>query len=97
MYDLNNQFIGSLDGYIFFDWLTISRLWVDLNARQKGIGTTLLLEAHTEAKKLGCIGSTLSTYDFQARDFYEKNGYTVFGILSDNPVGHERYFMQKIL
>jgi len=89
--------VGALDGYIFFDWLTVGRLWVSPEQRGGGTGTALLLEAESQAKNLGCVGSTLSTYDFQARPFYEKHGYQVFGVLSDNPKGHDRFFMSKSL
>jgi hypothetical protein len=38
----------------------------------------------------------LDTFDFQAKDFYVKHGYEVFGVLEDCPEGHVRYFMKKI-
>jgi hypothetical protein len=37
----------------------------------------------------------LDTFSFQARPFYEKLGYEVFGQLEDYPRGHSRYFLQK--
>ena len=89
-------FSGALDGYAAFDWLTVGRLWVASPQRGLGLGTRLMQEAHDRAIALGCVGATLSTYDFQARGFYEKMGYEVFGVLPNNPVGHERYFMKKI-
>jgi GNAT superfamily N-acetyltransferase len=96
-YDADGQLLGALDGYVFFDWLTVGRLWVSPEQRGTGIGAALLLEAEAQAKRLGCIGSTLSTYDFQARPFYEKHGYQVFGVLPNNPKGHDRFFMNKSL
>lgn len=96
-YDTNGDVIGALDGYIFFDWLTVGRLWVAPAQRGTGIGTELMNQAEAFAKRAGAIGSTLSTYDFQARPFYEKHGYEVFGILPDNPKGHDRFFMRKSL
>ena len=96
LYTDNVGFSGSLDGHAMFDWLTVSRLWVAPSQRGLGLGTRLMQEAHDRAIAMGCTGSTLSTYDFQARGFYEKLGYEVFGVLPDNPKGHERYFMKKI-
>jgi GNAT superfamily N-acetyltransferase len=96
-YTEDGEFAGALDGYIFFDWLTVSRLWVAADARGQGKGTELMLAAEAIAKERGCVGSTLSTYDFQARPFYEKLGYEVFGVLADNPRGRERFFMRKAL
>ena len=39
----------------------------------------------------------LDTFDFQAKDFYLKHGYEVFGVLEDCPKGHKRYYMKKVL
>jgi GNAT superfamily N-acetyltransferase len=94
-YSDDGELIGALDGYVFFDWLTVSRLWVAADARGQGKGTELMLAAEAFAKERECVGSTLSTYDFQARPFYEKLGYEVFGVLADNPRGRERFFMCK--
>jgi len=35
--------------------------------------------------------------DFQALPFYQKHGYTVFGVLENMPIGYTRYSMQKEL
>ncbi len=91
----DGQLAGALDGYVFFGYLTVSRLWVASGARGCGLGTKLLLAAEDFAKERSCAGATLSTYDFQARPFYEKLGYEVFGVLADNPRGRERFFMRK--
>ena len=48
-------------------------------------------------KKLGATLAHLDTFDFQAKDFYLKHGYEVFGILDDCPKGHKRYYMKKVL
>lgn len=45
------------------------------NVRKQGYGTKLLDAAESEAIKNGCIFSLLDTWDFQAEDFYLKNGY----------------------
>ena len=48
-----------------------------------------------EAKALGVKLSLLDTFDFQAKDFYLKHGYEIFGVLKDCPAGHERYYLSK--
>ena len=45
----------------------------------------------------GCDHIHLDTFDFQARDFYEKNGFQIFGAIEDYPVGHKRYYLVKKL
>jgi hypothetical protein len=43
----------------------------------------------------GCTDAFLDTFSFQARGFYEKLGYRVFGGLDNHPAGHQHYFMTK--
>jgi ribosomal protein S18 acetylase RimI-like enzyme len=54
-------------------------------------------QAEDIAREAGCAGIWLDTYEFQARGFYEKLGYTVFGELPDHPAGMKRFFMMKRL
>ena len=50
-----------------------------------------------EAIRRGCKGAYLDTFSYQARPFYEKLGYEVFGTLDDYPTGHQRFYMRKRL
>ncbi len=65
--------------------------------RRHGLGSRLLAEAEAEALRRGCRMAWLDTFDFQARMFYERHGYTVFGELGGLPNGHCRHFMSKRL
>jgi GNAT superfamily N-acetyltransferase len=65
--------------------------------RGHGYGERLLQAAEKEARTHGCRGVFLSTFSFQARPFYERFGYEVFGELPDYPTGHAYYFMKKAL
>ena len=78
-------------------WLHINSMWVDPSLRSRGYGTRLLAAAEEEARRRGCHSAYLDTFSFQARPFYEKNGYTVFGTLDDYPEGIQRFFMRKSL
>ena len=40
---------------------------------------------------------SFDTFSFQARPFYEKLGYRVFGTLENHPSGHQHYLMTKKL
>lgn len=73
----------------------IDILWVDPNFRKEKIGTTLLKYVEDESEKLGVTLIHLDTFDFQAKDFYEKHGYEVFGVLENCPDDHCRYYMKK--
>ena len=75
----------------------VSVLWVEKSHRKQGIGTRILQSVENEVKENGCTIILLDTFDWQAKDFYEKNGYSVFGELKDCPKGHSRYYMSKAL
>lgn len=77
--------------------LYIDVLWVDKKHRHSGYGSQLLQRLEIEAKKLGCTLAHLDTFDFQAKDFYIKQGYEIFGELHDCPPDHSRFFLKKIL
>jgi len=53
--------------------------------------------AEAIARAHGCVGIWLDTFSFQARGFYEKLGFAVFGTMEDFPPGHQRFFLQKRL
>jgi len=89
--------VGGLDGETFWNWLHITILWVEEALRGKGYGTRLIIAAETEALKRDCRYSLLDTHSFQARPFYERLGYEVFGVLEHYPNEHKRIFMQKTL
>jgi ribosomal protein S18 acetylase RimI-like enzyme len=89
--------IGGLLGETHWGWLHIRELWVDERLRGKGFGTKLVTEAEEQARERNCHSVHLDTYSFQARGFYERLGYTVYGTLEDYPTGHHRIFMRKTL
>jgi len=62
-----------------------------------GLGKELMKRAEVYALERGCTDAFLDTFSFQARSFYEKLGYRVFGVLENHPAGHQHYFMTKQL
>ena len=75
----------------------IDTFWIDESMRGEGLGTLLFEEVERVAKENGSHLIHLDTFDFQAKDFYLAQGYSVFGELEDCPKGHTRYFMSKVL
>ncbi len=88
---------GGLLGDIYWGWLHINILWIDESLRRQGYGERLIKLAEEEALKNGCLAVHLDTMSFQAKPFYEKLGYSVFGVLDDLPIGHQRIFLFKKL
>jgi GNAT superfamily N-acetyltransferase len=95
--DGRGKLVGGVSGKIYYGWLYIEWFWVDERLRGQGHGMHLLCAAEDEARRRGCRGAWLDTFSFQARGFYEKNGYTLFGELPDYPPGQQRYFLRKPL
>jgi GNAT superfamily N-acetyltransferase len=91
------RILGGLYGKIACSWLFIELLSVPEQARGQGTGSRLLRMAEELARKKACVGIWLDTFSFQAPIFYEKNGFTEIGQITDYPPGYSRHFFQKRL
>lgn len=89
--------VGGLWGGTNFTQLHIDLLFVPEKLRGSGVGSRIMRDAETEALRRECRGVWLDTYSFQARGFYERLGYSVFGMIEDYLPGHTRYFLNKAL
>ena len=88
---------GGVLGAAIYNWMYVDVLWVADAHRGAGHGSRLLAAAEAEAVRIGCRAVHLDTFGFQARPFYEKQGYRVFGELPDYPHGQTRYYLWKSL
>jgi ribosomal protein S18 acetylase RimI-like enzyme len=89
------EILGGLISSTYWGWLELNILWVAEGLRRLGHGRTLLRMAEAEARTRGCAHVMLTTYSFQARGFYEKEGYRVVGEMVDYPPGAVYYWMRK--
>ena len=88
---------GILAGIGYWNGLEVKVLWVKGGYRKKGIGTQILKHVEKLAKEKGATVSMVDTFDFQAEDFYLKNGYEPFGEMKGFPKGHRRIYFSKKL
>lgn len=96
--DENGEIIGGILACLeLWRILSIDTLWVKKEFRNQGVAKQLLGLVEAEARNMGCNTVYLSTFDFQAKDFYLKNGYEIFGALEDCPQEHKRYHLSKRL
>jgi GNAT superfamily N-acetyltransferase len=95
--DRHGGLVGGAVGTINWNWLHVSLLWVSEDCRRAGLGRRLLTEMEGIAARRGCTRAHLDTFSYQARPFYERLGYRLFGILDDYPTGHQRFFLEKTL
>jgi GNAT superfamily N-acetyltransferase len=93
----NGEVLGGLLGDIWAAWLHVKTLAVAAPMRGRGFGKDLMKCAELYGVERGCTDAFLDTFSFQARPFYEKLGYRVFGTLENHPAGHQHYFMTKRL
>lgn len=97
--DADNTIVGGLVGGTYWGWLYVELLWISEEVRGQNYGSQLLAMAEAKAIKLGCSYAHLDTMSFQALPFYERHGYSVFGVLDDVPAGsgERRYWLRKTL
>ncbi|WP_299887176.1 N-acetyltransferase [uncultured Lacinutrix sp.] len=88
---------GILAGIGYWNGLEINILWIKKGYRKKGIGTQILKHVEKIAIEKGAEISMLDTFDFQAEDFYLKNGYKPIGEIKGFPKGQRRIYLSKKL
>ena len=94
--DSTEQVIAGINATLYcWNIMYVDILFVDHIYRGKGYGRLLLERAEGKAKSLGGYMSHLDTFDWQAKEFYERCGYVVFGVLENCPRGHTRHYMKK--
>jgi GNAT superfamily N-acetyltransferase len=89
--------VGGLTGHVKWKWLYVQKLWVDDRFRSQGGGRRLMEAAEQFARERGATDAYLDTFEYQARPFYERLGYTLFGTLEGHPPGYRQYFLTKAL
>ncbi|MFF9277640.1 GNAT family N-acetyltransferase [Streptomyces griseosporeus] len=96
--DAGDGLAGGLVGHTWATWLHVAYLWVDERHRGSGLGSRLLAEAeHLARTERACTRVRLETWDFQAPDFYRKQGYEVVCTIPDYPPGITEYTLVKRL
>lgn len=91
------EVIAGAAGRTFGDWLLLDTLWVSEVLRGQEVGSRLLGAMEEAARSRGCHQVWLETLSFQARPFYEKQGYKVHSVQENYPRTSCQYFMTKTL
>jgi GNAT superfamily N-acetyltransferase len=93
--DGDGRHVGGLWGRSSYGWLHVELLAVPAEYRGRQYGRALMQAAEDIARRDGQIGMWLDTFEFQARGFYEKLGFELFGELEDHPMGQSHFFLRK--
>jgi len=95
--DAKGRPVGGLWGRIVYSWLVIEMLVVPAEMRGMGAGTALIAQAQDAARSRSCLGIQLTRLEFQAPAFYERLGFSIFGVQDDVPPGHRCFYLLKRL
>lgn len=95
--DDSGRIVGGAIGETYWGWLHVRILAVAEGLRGRGAGRQLMEEMERRARDRGCHHAWVDTFSFQARPFYERLGYAVFGTLPNYPDDQSRYFLAKPL
>jgi GNAT superfamily N-acetyltransferase len=84
--DERGELVGGLSGWTWGTCAGVGMFWIRENARRSGWGSRMLAAAEREAVARGCEQMVLSSFTFQAPDFYRRHGYTETGRTEGLPV-----------
>jgi GNAT superfamily N-acetyltransferase len=95
--DEDGTLIAGISGFTAWGWLFVQLLWVHESARGQGLAVRMLEAAEHEARRRGCHGAWIDTFNPVALKVYTRAGYEPFGTLEDFPYGRTRTFLRKRL
>ena len=93
----SGEVVGGLRATCFWNTLHIELLWLAEDVRGSGMGRQLVEAAEAFARDQGCENAFVETTSWQARPFYEKNGYRHIATLNGRPRGHASHYLTKAL
>ncbi|MBE6748585.1 MAG: GNAT family N-acetyltransferase [Ruminococcaceae bacterium] len=93
-----NKVVGIITGHAYYKEIHISDLIVLEDYRNKHIGTKLVETVESYYKNKGFKNINLSTYNFQAPEFYKKSGFSV-EFIRENKENQKlsKYFLVKYI
>ena len=95
--DPERKGIGGLSGYTSWGWLFTQLLFIPQSLRGNGMAGRLLRTAEEEARRRGCHGAWIDTFNPVALEAYKRQGYETFGELPGFVSGRTRTFLKKAL
>ncbi len=75
--DEHHTILGGCNGNTLYGCLYIDQLWVSDPLRHQGFGTQLMNAAIQYGKNMNCTFATVNTFDWEALEFYQKQGFQI--------------------
>ncbi len=95
--DDEGQLLGAITGRAYYNEVHIGDLIIGKEHRKSGIGRKLVEEVENTYKGKGYEKITLTTFGFQAPEFYKKLGYETEFVRVDKEPKLSKYFLAKPL
>ena len=95
--DDDGQLLGAITGRAYYNEVHIGDLIIGKEHRKSGIGRKLVEEVENTYKGKGYEKITLTTFGFQAPEFYKKLGYETEFVRVDQEPKLSKYFLAKPL
>lgn len=93
--DDSGEVVGAINGNTEWEWVFIKHLWVREDYREMGLGSDLMEAIIQEANKRGRYKYYLSTFEFQAPEFYKKLGFEIFGTLPQVSGNYDSFYLKR--
>ena len=93
----NGELTGVITGRAYYNEVHIGDLIVSSKCRRSGIGRKLVQAVEDEYRGKGYTKITLTTFGFQAPEFYKKLGYEIEFVREDEDPKLSKYFFKKDL
>ena len=88
------RLVAAMNGKIRYQAMEIENLAIDPDYQGQGLGSQFIDYAKDYAHQVGVTSILLTTRTYQAKDFYLKHGFEVYGFLEDVPMpGVGVYYM----
>lgn len=91
------EIIGVITGRAYYNEVHIGDLIIDEHYRRTGLGRRLVYSVEDAYRDKGYTVVTLSTFAFQAPEFYKKLGYAVEFVRKCKDPKLDKYFLAKTL
>jgi GNAT superfamily N-acetyltransferase len=96
--DADGELLAGASGWTWGEAAGIAMTWVHDEHRGAGLGTALLDAFENEARRRGCTHVFVTSFTFQAPDFYRRRGYReVFRWEAVPLPGHDDVHLRKEL
>ena len=95
--DDGGKLIGGMTAFLSWNYLEIKYLWVDEVHRGQGLAAQIMQAGEEAALNNNCEYALVDTFEFQALDFYLKQGYRQVAELDGYLGKYKRYYLQKKL